>query len=86
MTTKVQKWGNSIAVRVPREVARKLNFVEGQEVVWRAVGENAVLAPVRKSKKHITTADWENYALPETKQEKEDVVTQIDQIVYGASR
>jgi len=33
MTTKIQKWGNSLAVRLPKEVARKLTLQEGSEVV-----------------------------------------------------
>jgi antitoxin MazE len=28
----IQKWGNSLAVRIPSSVARAAHFVEGQEV------------------------------------------------------
>ena len=31
-TLTVQKWGNSLAVRIPAEVARKVHFVVGQPV------------------------------------------------------
>ena len=32
MPTKVQKWGNSLAVRLPREMAKKFKFGEGTTV------------------------------------------------------
>lgn len=31
-TVTVQKWGNSLAVRIPAALARKVNFVAGQSV------------------------------------------------------
>ena len=31
-TLTVQKWGNSLAVRIPAALARKVNFVAGQSV------------------------------------------------------
>jgi antitoxin MazE len=30
--TRVQRWGNSLAVRIPKPVARQLGLVEGGEV------------------------------------------------------
>lgn len=35
MTTKVQKWGNSLAVRLPKDVARALSFKAGTPVSIR---------------------------------------------------
>lgn len=41
----VAKWGNSLAVRIPADVARALNLKEGDEVELRALeaGELAVI-------------------------------------------
>ena len=48
MTSKVQKWGNSLAVRIPAKVARSARFKVGQPVevsaqdftvLVRAIGE-----------------------------------------------
>jgi len=33
MTTTIQKWGNSYAVRLPREMVRKLKLQAGHEVL-----------------------------------------------------
>jgi len=35
MTTTIQKWGNSCAVRLPQEILRKLNLQEGCDVEIR---------------------------------------------------
>ena len=32
MTTKIQKWGNSLAMRLPKELARSLNLKAGSKV------------------------------------------------------
>lgn len=35
----VAKWGNSLAVRIPADVARQLGLKEGDEIELRASGE-----------------------------------------------
>lgn len=37
---KIAKWGNSLAVRIPAEVAEKLKLSAGQEVQLRVTGEH----------------------------------------------
>ncbi len=48
MTTKVQKWGNSLAVRLPKELAENLRLHEGGAVVLVQEGDALIL---RKGKK-----------------------------------
>ena len=50
MTTKVQKWGNSLAVRVPKELARGLHMREGSNVVLSSEGDALVIRPGKTSK------------------------------------
>ena len=45
MTTKVQKWGNSLAVRLPKHVARAAFFKAGTPVVIRHERQGVVIAP-----------------------------------------
>ena len=33
MTTKIKKWGNSLAIRIPKEAILKSSFHEGESVV-----------------------------------------------------
>jgi len=44
MTTKVQKWGNSLAVRLPKHVARAALFKAGTPVVIRHEQQGVVIA------------------------------------------
>ena len=39
MGTKVARWGNSLALRLPRDVAARANLAEGQEVDIEVEGE-----------------------------------------------
>ncbi|NNM70845.1 AbrB/MazE/SpoVT family DNA-binding domain-containing protein [Enterovirga aerilata] len=38
---KVARWGNSLAVRLPREVAEELSLKEGDEIELRPAGEHS---------------------------------------------
>ena len=49
MTTKVQKWGNSLAVRLPKELATSLRLHEGGEVVLVQEGDALILRKGKKS-------------------------------------
>ena len=52
MTTKVQKWGNSLAVRLPKGLARGLSLREGSDV---EVSPRADALVIRLSKKSSIT-------------------------------
>lgn len=49
MSSKVQKWGNSLAVRIPKIVAEKAKLIEDSEVEVEAKNGVIVILPVRKS-------------------------------------
>lgn len=46
MTTKVQKWGNSLAVRIPSRVAKRLGFKAGSHVTTRESLRGLIIEPV----------------------------------------
>ena len=48
MTTKIQKWGNSLAVRIPKEVAE--GFRSGVSVTLRREGDALIVLPSKKQK------------------------------------
>ena len=48
MNTKVQKWGNSLAVRLPSELAKKLSVTDGTSV--RLTERNGVVELTRVKK------------------------------------
>ena len=43
MTTKIQKWGNSLAVRIPKELSKGLS--SGISVTLRREGDALIVAP-----------------------------------------
>jgi len=48
MITKVQKWGNSLAVRIPRSVAQDTHLSSGNSVDVAVQDGRIVIAPARR--------------------------------------
>ena len=48
MITKVQKWGNSLAVRIPRSVAQDTHLSSGNSVDMAVQDGRIVIAPARR--------------------------------------
>jgi len=48
MKTRVQKWGNSLAVRIPKSFAAALAFSEGTAVDMALEDEALIIRPVRE--------------------------------------
>jgi len=47
MTTKIQKWGNSLAVRIPNEFVKSLNWFEGAIVGFEKLGDQVIITSSR---------------------------------------
>ena len=48
MQTAIAKWGNSLALRLPRNVAADLQLVEGSAVELQVRGKAIIVTPARK--------------------------------------
>ena len=48
MTTKVQKWGNSLGVRLPKEIADKFRLRVGSSVAVKASPTGIYIKPTQK--------------------------------------
>ncbi len=48
MTATIQKWGNSLALRVPRAVAQQINVAEGEAVELKVDAGALVVRPARR--------------------------------------
>ena len=44
----IQKWGNSLGIRVPKSVAEQVNFTEGTEVEFETSGDTLKVRPKRR--------------------------------------
>ena len=82
--TKVQKWGNSFAVRIPRDLVRRLALKEGNDVVVRKEREAIVIQRQELRGGVKGRNDWSRFLIP-VKHKKENVSGAIDAILYGAS-
>ena len=50
MKTRVQKWGNSLALRIPKSFATEISLAQGSEVKVSLVGKKIVVSPLQRSK------------------------------------
>ena len=46
MKTKIQKWGNSLGLRIPKSFARETAIEDGSEVDLSVEGDNLIIRPV----------------------------------------
>lgn len=51
MTTKVSKWGNSLAFRIPRTLADKYHLYDGASIVLIETPKGALISPVKENTK-----------------------------------
>ncbi len=58
MTTKVQKWGNSLAVRLPKELVKSMDFIPGTTVRFVQKG-------TRLEIQRVSTTKVKKYSLTE---------------------
>ncbi len=45
MLTRIQKWGNSLALRIPRAYAKEVSLFEGSEVNIKVAGGKIIIEP-----------------------------------------
>ena len=57
MATKIQRWGNSHGLRVPKEVMEAAHRVVGDAVDVRAVDGTLVVTPLRRVRGRLGLAD-----------------------------
>lgn len=48
MQARIAKWGNSLGVRVPKEIANRVGLKEGERVEIVAEGDRIVISPSRR--------------------------------------
>jgi antitoxin MazE len=48
MTCKLQKWGNSLGVRIPKSIIEKVNLEENDELIIEQQDGKIVIFPVKK--------------------------------------
>jgi antitoxin MazE len=51
MPTTVQKWGNSLGIRVPKAIAEQANLADGTEVEFETKGGVLTVRPARRRRR-----------------------------------
>ncbi|MGB6340457.1 MAG: AbrB/MazE/SpoVT family DNA-binding domain-containing protein [Candidatus Aminicenantaceae bacterium] len=54
MVTKIQKWGNSLGLRIPKTFAKEAGVKEGSAVDIFLEGDRLVIRPLRTSKYQLS--------------------------------
>ncbi len=49
MTTKIRKWGNSYAMRIPKEIMKEMHFREGSPVSFSIEGKSVIVTHTKKA-------------------------------------
>lgn len=78
MTTKVQKWGNSFAVRIPKHVAEQMNIDQGSEMDM--IVENQEIKLIPKQKK-LTLEELLAKVTPKNRHDEIDLGTGGDELL-----
>ena len=50
MTTKLQKWGNSYAVRIPKNLIQDIRLTQGSEIEIKYYNQSLVIKPIKPIK------------------------------------
>jgi len=45
MLAKIQRWGNSLAIRIPNTIAKDLHISQGSEIELKQLDDKIVIAP-----------------------------------------
>ena len=69
MTATIQKWGNSLAVRIPRAVAQQINVGDGDEVELKVNADSLV---VRAARRRYRLADLVRRITPKNRHDEVD--------------
>ena len=53
MLTKVQKWGNSLAIRIPKPFASEIGLTDNSAVTVSLQNRKIVISPLARKKTHL---------------------------------
>ena len=67
MTTKLQKWGNSLGVRIPKDIIKKAKLKDGKVVSITNVGDSIIITSFKKKE---TLNDLTSKITPENRHEE----------------
>ncbi len=82
MTT-IQKWGNSLGVRLPKQLAREFRLMPGSAVLLREEHGRISITPTPTRMRAAKKEHWAQFLIPTKRKKKENVSGKIDALLYG---
>ncbi len=82
--TRIQKWGNSLAVRLPKDIAKRLQLKEGSTVLVTQEDASVRIKETKGAARRGT--EWRAFLIPSKKKKRENVSGVVDSIMYGKRR
>lgn len=70
MSANIAKWGNSLAIRIPQNIAREINITEGSVVDFIVKDGNLTIKP--KKRKRYSLSELVNQITPENRHDEID--------------
>ena len=80
MVQMIAKWGNSLAVRIPQNLAKEINLTEGSEVDFSIVDGSLVIKP--KKRKRYSLEELVNGITPENRHDYIDTGVSVGNEVW----
>ena len=80
MKSTVQKWGNSLAIRIPKSLANEINLFQGIEVNLVLFENKIQIEPVKKKK--LTLDDLLNQVTEENIHQEVDTGTPVGKEIW----
>lgn len=68
--TTVKKWGNSLAVRLPKSIAEDLKLADSSQLIITSNGKSATIAPITSAK--VSLDQLVSGITPENQHQPED--------------
>ena len=57
MTSKIHKWGNSLAIRIPANLAKELHLSSGSSVEIKSTKAGALIVPIQVKQKKVSLSE-----------------------------
>lgn len=81
VATKVQKWGNSLAVRIPSNVADRVSIQQGTEIELNVIDDQEIMLVPKKAKKQYTLEELLKQCKPENRHEEIDFGIEGEELI-----
>ncbi|MGG5255259.1 AbrB/MazE/SpoVT family DNA-binding domain-containing protein [Neobacillus sp. SM06] len=82
IATTIQKWGNSLAVRIPKEIAERVRMQQGSEIEIRvSANDEAITLTPKKQQKKYSLDELLAKCKPEYRHKEIDLGTEGNELI-----